>query len=91
MRLCKNSKWRPYQYVKICIYKIVTLKIHTCIYLLLYRLVSLTGKTKEMSAHSCNEIKKVLSKEYLRNRLQTGVYWVQNQQVTMYTAIAAMM
>ena len=45
-----------------------------------YRLVPFSGKTKELSAQNCKEIKEALSNECLHS----GVYWVQNQQVHMY-------
>ena len=43
-----------------------------------YRLVPSTGRTKEFSVHSCKEAKEVLSSGPY---LQSGVYWVQKQQV----------
>ena len=45
-----------------------------------HRLVPFSGKTKELSAQNCKEIKEALSNECLHS----GVYWVQNQQVHMY-------
>ena len=48
-----------------------------------YRLVPSNGKTKELSAHSCKEINEALSNDCL----QSGIYWVQNQQVHMYDGI----
>ena len=48
-----------------------------------YRLVPSTGKTKELSANNCKEIKEALSTDCTKSP-QSGVYWVQNQQVTSY-------
>ena len=45
--------------------------IQLCIY---HRLIPTVGKTKETSACSCRQIKET----------ESGVYWVQNQQVFMY-------
>ena len=45
-----------------------------------YRLVPSTGKTKELSANNCKEIKEALSTDCTLSP-QSGVYWVQNQQV----------
>ena len=49
-----------------------------CTYIIYFRLVPSTGKTKEFSAHNCKDIKEALSNE----SLQSGVYWIQDKQVT---------
>ena len=48
--------------------------------LYLYRLVPSTGKTKELTANNCKQIKEVSSTDCTLSP-QSGVYWVQNQQV----------
>ena len=46
------------------------------------RLVPSTGKSRELSANNCKEIKETLSTDCSQSP-QNGVYWVQNQQVCM--------
>ena len=48
-----------------------------------YRLMPSTGKTRELSANNCKEIKEALSTDCSQSP-QNGVYWVQNQQVCSY-------
>ena len=50
------------------------------IFMYVYRLVPSLGKTKELSANNCKEIKEALSTDCTKSP-QSGVYWVQNQQV----------
>ena len=40
-----------------------------------------TGKTKELSANNCKEINEALNNDCTKLP-QSGVYWVQNQQVS---------
>ena len=58
--------------------------LHTSFYT--YRLVPSTGKTRELSANNCKEIREALSTDCTKSP-QSGVYWVQNQQVHMYVAM----
>ena len=51
---------------------------HTSLYT--YRLLPSTGKTRELSANNCKEIKEALSTDCTVSP-QSGVYWVQGQQV----------
>ena len=73
--VCKSLAWKPYEWVKsLCCWFGTSL---------LYRLVPSTGKTKELSANNCKEIKEALSTDCTLSP-QSGVYWVQNQQVSSY-------
>ena len=49
-----------------------------------------TGKSKELSANNCKEIKETLSTDCSQS-LQNGVYWVQNQQVCKHTYVYVVM
>ena len=59
---------------------------HQCLHtlLLIYRLVPSTGKTKELSANNCKDIKEALPTDCTLLS-ESGVYWVQDQQVTITT------
>ena len=50
------------------------------------RLLPSTGKTRELSSDNCKEIRDALSTDCTKPP-QSGVYWVQNQQVHEYVAI----
>ena len=49
-------------------------------HIITYRLTPSTGKTREFSANNCKEIKEALSTDCTVSP-QSGVYWVQDQQV----------
>ena len=49
----------------------------------MHRIVPSIGKTKELSARNCKEIKEALSTD-CGTSSQNGVYWVQGQQVASY-------
>ena len=53
----------------------------------MHRIVPSTGKTKELSAKNCKEIKETLSTD-CGTSPQNGVYWVQGQQVTIKHSVA---
>ena len=48
-----------------------------------YSLVPSTGKTSKLSANNCQEIKEALSTDCTKSP-QSGIYWVQKQQVCMH-------
>ncbi|XP_065913418.1 uncharacterized protein [Dysidea avara] len=47
-----------------------------------------TGKTKELSATNCKQIKEALSTDCTRS-LESGVYWAQDMQVCMHFVVTA--
>ena len=76
--ICKSKQWTPYKYNLTTSIQLTTL--------ILYRLSPSIGTTKSLSATSCNTIKQQLTTD-CNTPVTNGIYWVQDMQVWMCTAL----